>query len=142
MNVASNRGKTDDAPEDPKLSGIARCIVAVRDAGAAAVTYGKGLGLAQGAPELDEERGVLSATCTPPAGGKIEFVSPVDLDRPFARRIAGFLDERREGMYALVLQAQDPEAAADLLEERGVEIERTEVIEAAVFGARLHIEKA
>jgi hypothetical protein len=43
-------------------------------------------------------------------------------------------------MYALVLRAQNPEAAADILEERGVEVRRTDVIEASLLGARLQIE--
>ncbi len=136
----SFRGQTDDISRRPELSGITRVILAVNDAGEAAAVYGEGFHMDVSPPSVDEDRGVLQAICTPPAGGRIEFVSPTDTERPFARRIASFLDERREGMYALVLRAQDPEAAADILEERGVEVRRTDVIEASLLGARLQIE--
>ena len=45
-------------------------------------------------------------------------------------------------MYALVLQSEDPDRAADSLEARGVAVERADVVEASVFGTRLHIERA
>ena len=136
----SFKGQTDDTSQRPKLSGIARVIMAVHDAAEAAAVYGEGFEMEVSAPALDEDRGVLQAICTPPAGGRIELVSPTDPERPFARRIASFLDDRREGMYALVLRARDPEAAADLLEERGIDVERTDVVEASLLGTRLQIE--
>ena len=138
----SFKGESDEESKDPDLSGITRVILAVHDAAEAASVYGKGFALAVTAPELDEERGVVRAICTPPAGGEIEFVSPADLERPFANRIASFLESRPEGMYALVLRAGDPNAAADSLEARGVDVERADVVEVSVSGARLHIEGA
>ena len=136
----SFKQQTDDTSQDPELSGIQRVIMAVHDAAKAAAVYGEGFDMEVSAPALDENRGVMQAICTPPAGGRIELVSPTDPERPFARRIASFLDDRREGMYALVLHAPDPKAAADVLEERGIEVERSNVIEASLLGARLLIE--
>ena len=133
---------TDDTSLTPGLSGISHAIIAVNDVGAAASVYGHGFGLDVSEPELDAERGVMRVVCSPPKGGQIEFVSPADTTRPFAARIASFLGERREGMYALVLRADDPAAAADALEERGIPVERGEDIAASVYGARILIKQA
>lgn len=136
----SVQGLSADTPEGPGLSGIARVIVAVRDAAEAATVYGNGFAMEVSAASLDEDRGVQQAICTPPAGGRIEFVSVADRDRPFAGRIASFLEERSEGMYALVLRAEDPSAAADHLDARGMNVARSDVLETSVSGARILLE--
>lgn len=86
------------------LSGIMRVLVAVRDLGHARRVYETGFGLACDPQCDDDVRGVHGFICRPPAGGLIEFVTPVNAERAFAREVAGFLDER-EGLYALVLHA-------------------------------------
>ena len=136
----SFQGQSDDTPQGPELSGIARVIVAVHDAAEAAAVYGRGFAMEVSAPLLDEDRGVLQAMCTPPAGGQIEFVSVVDRGRPFAHRIESFLDEHPEGMYALVLRAEDANAAADYLDAQGMDVARSDLIETSVSGARIHLE--
>ena len=85
------------------LSGIMRVIVAVRDLDHARRVYQAGFGLACHGAFDDEFRGVRGFICRPPAGGAIEFVTPTDLDRPFAQDVAGFLEDR-PGLYALVLR--------------------------------------
>ena len=84
------------------LSGIMRVIVAVRDLDHARRVYQAGFGLACDAAYDDELRGVRGFICRPPAGGVIDFVTPTDVDRPFARDVTSFLEDR-PGLYALVL---------------------------------------
>jgi len=125
---------------EPRLSGIARVVVATADASLAADAYGRGLGLAVGPVVEDEERGVRSAVARPPKGGVIELVSAADTTKPFAQEIEAFVKERHEGMFALVLGADDPAAAASLLQGRGVPMDGADGREATVFGARFVIE--
>ncbi|MFN0090744.1 MAG: VOC family protein [Acidimicrobiales bacterium] len=125
----------------PNLSGIAKVLVAVRDLGHAAEVYGCGLGLALNPPTADEALGVTRVVCRPPKGGSIELVAPDGSDRPLAAALAEHAAQRGEGMFALVLQADDPEAAAGVLERRGVEVRRGPLgCEARAFGARLLLE--
>lgn len=124
---------------DPHLSGIASVIVATADAAAAADAFGRGVGLDVGPVERDEERGVLRAVCTPPRGGVIELVSVVDPSKAFAQEIDAFRRERKDGMYALVLRAEDPKAAVATLIERGASAGRSD-LEVSVFGTRIVVE--
>ena len=88
------------------LSGIIRAMVAVRDLDHARTVYETGFGLACDAPCDDGARGVRGFVCRPPSGGVIEFVTPSDADRPFAREVAAFLEDR-DGLYALVLRGNE-----------------------------------
>jgi catechol 2,3-dioxygenase-like lactoylglutathione lyase family enzyme len=150
--VNSFRGQGDRGvpagSASPRLSGIARVIIAVRDLDAALAVYGDKLALATDEPSIDAERGIRSAICAPPSGGLIELVSVADPGQPFARAIAEFLAAEREGMFALVLQTSDLEVAADALVARGLRVEmssdrsRVLVIERTrMFGARIRIEQ-
>ncbi len=136
-----------DEADSAGLSGIARVIIAVRDLEHAVAVYGSRFALDMDEPSVDEGRGVASALCRPPSGGSIELVSVTDPDRPFASSIADFLETRREGMFALVLQSRDLRASERILAERGVKVsvsadspEVLEVERASVFGALLRIE--
>jgi len=127
-------GGTEDGAA---LSGITRVIVATGDATLAAKAYGEGLGLAVDDVVEDEARGVLVARVHPPKGGVIELVSALDGDQAFARDIAGFVAEKGEGIYALVLRADRPEAALARLAAGGLAVVDNQV---SVYGARLLIE--
>lgn len=125
---------------EPGLSGIAKVIVATTDAAVAANVYREGLGLDVSTVVDDVERGVLQAVCRPPKGGSIELVSVVDGQKPFAHEIERFVAERGEGMFALVLEAKDPEDASSMLGARGVEVRRDDDdVHTSVFGARFLI---
>ena len=144
-NSVSDKGGREIA--DPAISGIVRVIVATTDAVKAADVYRTGLGLDVAAPIADEARGVLTATCRPPKGGIIELVSVIDSTAPFAAHVARFLERKGEGMFALVLQADDPPAAARLLSGRGVSVDADVgrasigVTSVSAFGTRLLIDK-
>lgn len=129
------------------LSGIVRVIIAVRDIDHAVNVYGHQFAMDISAPSMDASRGVRSAICTPPSGGVIELVSVEDSSQPFAKSIAGFLHDKREGMYAVVLQSNDPKGLANVLSERGLKVKESddsaaiiEVDRTSAFGALLRIE--
>lgn len=126
---------------DPSVSGITRVIIATDDATAAAARYGEGLGLAVDAPFDDMERGVRAVRGRAPKGGDIELVSVIDPGAAFAGRIAAFLRQRGEGMYALVLEADDLAAVADRLGGHGAVTDGLGTIEVNLHGARFLIEK-
>ncbi|MCP5027752.1 MAG: hypothetical protein GY929_15870 [Actinomycetia bacterium] len=121
----------------PGLSGVTRGIIATSDAVKAADAYGRGLGLEVDDPIEDRGRGVLVVVCHPAKGGVIELVSAIDTSIPFAREINQFVEEKGGGIYALVLEVDDPMAAASVLAERGVEVGGHSGLEASVFGARI-----
>ena len=122
------------------LSGIVRVQVGVRDLDAAVDVYGTRLGLPVDPIVVDETRGVRSAVCHPPSGGTIELISVQNPSRAFSARLREFLASRGEGMYALVLQARDPESARAALTHRGVALQADDLI-ATVAGARIRIER-
>jgi hypothetical protein len=128
----------DDVPAggEPRLSGVVRVIVATADASLAAGAYGGGFGLDVGPVVQDEERGVSCVECRPPKGGVVELVSAVDLTRPFAAAVEECVKERNGGLFALVLTAADPPAAAALLAERGVPTRDGTPPELTLFGTR------
>lgn len=130
------------------LSGIARVVIAVRDAKRAVDTYGRALGLAAQDPRPDARRGVTFARCAAPEGAGVELAEPAAMKQPFAAALAQRLEEVGEGMFALVLQARDPAAAAVALAARGLRVSPLageegvfEVDPASLFGTRVHIER-
>lgn len=137
----------------PKLSGIARVIIAVQDLDHAVSVYGSQFNMPMDTSAVDKaadrERGVRSAICQPPTGGAIELVEVEDASKPFAKSIAQFLEDGREGMYALVLQSPDVVGTAKALAEKGLNVspsaDSADVLEVSredVFGALIRIEAA
>lgn len=123
------------------LSGITRAIVATGDAVEAAHAYGEGLGLAVAEPVIDDERGIRSAIVTPPAGGLIELVSAIEPVRPFGAAIRRAVEERGQGLFAIVLEADDRAAALEALADRGLSFGGPDDNETTVFGARIMVEQ-
>ena len=51
--------------------------------------------------------------CVPPGGSNIELMAPADPAAPLSQALRStFLDRRGEGLYALMLEAPDPDAEA------------------------------
>lgn len=130
------------------LSGVQRVIVAVKDLEAAATVYGARLGLAADRPSVDGERGVASVRVRPPTGGAIELVAVRDRARPFAAAVAAHLDAHPEGMYALVLHAQNPRGMLDALRAKGLDAriagdseDTVEIGRGSMFGALVRVER-
>ncbi len=143
--VNSFQGQKEQTDQTPSLSGIARVMIAVRDMDQAIGVYGAKLGMPIDPVVVDEGNGVRSAICRPPAGGVIELVSVEDDDQALAKLIAEFLETRGEGMFALVLETQDLQQAADVLAQRGLKVstvadDAIEIAPADIGGVRIRIE--
>ena len=143
---AKYKGPVDDSA-GANLSGISRVIIAVEDLDHAVEAYGAQFNMAMDDTVVDLERGVRSAICRPATGGVIELVAVDDPALPFANAIAQFLENRREGMYALVLQSTDIPATQKMLSERGLQVavsaDSPDVLELSreeTFGALIRIE--
>ncbi len=108
--------------DPPGLSGIKRVIIAVKDLARAREVYDTKLAMPIDEPTIDINRGVKSSICRPPSGGLIELVSVEDQSRPFAEAIGDFLKDKREGMYAVVLQSRNPETAEIALKAKNLEV--------------------
>ncbi|MBL4867739.1 MAG: hypothetical protein JKY67_15330 [Pseudomonadales bacterium] len=141
------KGDLDDSA--PRLSGIARVIIAVEDIVHAREVYGKQFNMPIGGIVDDEDRGVYSVICQPPTGGAIELVAAKNASRPFAGAIQRHLEEDREGMYALVLTSPNLESTALSLSKNGVAVgpskDDPNVLEISpenAFGALIRIEAA
>ncbi len=143
----SFQGRDASPAQTPLVSGIDRVIVAVPDVDKIAKVYRRGLGLDVGPRVMDEHRGVFEVLVTPPRGARIELVSPVDLEQPFARDINDSIQVRRGGMVALVLRVEDSQVARRVLVERGLEVEDStgaprSPVQINAHGARLLIEES
>jgi catechol 2,3-dioxygenase-like lactoylglutathione lyase family enzyme len=55
-------------------------------------------------------------------GSNIELMSPADPAAPLSLSLQRFLDRRGEGLFALMLEAPDPNAEAELLLDRGLNV--------------------
>jgi catechol 2,3-dioxygenase-like lactoylglutathione lyase family enzyme len=121
--VNSFKETMDETPDSLGLSGIAQVVIAVHDIEAAAQVYGPKLGLEVDERLVDSARGVGCVVVRPPSGGVIELVAVEDESRPYAQRLAAFLDERGEGMFELVLQTNDLVQANATLASRGIGVE-------------------
>ncbi|PCJ34356.1 MAG: hypothetical protein COA75_13615 [Cellvibrionales bacterium] len=136
-----------DERDGPRVSGVSRVIIAVEDLDHAVEAYGLQFNMAMDETKVDVERGVRSAICRPASGGVIELVAVDDPASPFANAIAKFLENRREGMYALVLQSSDVTGVHEMLVERGLAVNIStdspdvlEVDQQATFGVLIRIE--
>lgn len=123
----------DLATRPPHVSGIMRVMIATSDATLAAKTWATGLGLDVNAPVHNPDNGTTSVTCTPPAGGVIEFVSVVDAGRPVGGEIAEHLANNGEGMFALVLHKPISPGGPSGSDDRSV-------TKHSLFGTRIWLE--
>lgn len=135
------------APEEQSLalSGIMRVMVAVHDVDAALAVYSQSLGLPAGEVEADSRRGIRRAVVQPPRGGAIELVSPLEDRRSFSQSLKAQLQGRGEGLFGLVLQADNPLSIAKELASRGIAMAAAyeggiALSPDTTFGARIFIE--
>ncbi len=143
--VNSFQGEKEQSDETLSLSGITRVMIAVRNIDQAVAVYGAKLGMPVDPVVVDAVRGVKSALCHPPTGGMIELVSVEDNRQAFAKSVEAFLQSRGEGMFALVLETQDLQKTAEVLSQRGLNVDTVtddaiEIARADTFGALIRIE--
>lgn len=69
-----------------------------------------------------ESLGASLAMCVPSGGSNVELMSPAVTGAPLAQSLQGFLDRRGPGLFAMMLEADDPDRAADALAARGLQV--------------------
>ncbi len=98
------------------ITGMPRIAIAIHDFDACVATFRERLGM----PVIDvsdtsvENLGAKLAMCVPAGGSNIELMSPADPAAPLSQSLQRFLDRRGEGLFALMLEAPDPNTEADL----------------------------
>ena len=106
------------------ITGMPRIAIAVHDFPATVATFRDQLGM----PVIDlsegsvESLGASLAMCVPEGGSNIELMSPADPAAPLSQSLQRFLDRRGEGLFALMLEAPDPNAEAEELSGRGLNV--------------------
>jgi hypothetical protein len=106
------------------ITALPRIAIAMHDFDAAVSTFRDIFGM----PVFDfSDRtvptlGAHVAMCAPERGSNVELMAPADPDKPLSQSLQKFLDRRGEGLYALMLEAPDPDAEARALSERGLDV--------------------
>jgi catechol 2,3-dioxygenase-like lactoylglutathione lyase family enzyme len=104
------------------IESLPRIAIAVRDMDRAVTTFRDGFGIPTHefawAPEELGARMALS--CSRGNGSHIELLAPGDPARPHSQVFLRFLERRGEGLYAMMLNAPDPNAEAEELARRGL----------------------
>ena len=106
------------------ISGMPRIAIAMHDFDEAIRLFRDDFGMpvADFSPDTVPSLGAHVAMCQPPGGSNIELMSPANPDEPLSQALQKFLDRRGDGIYALMLEAPDPNAEAEELLERGVKV--------------------
>jgi catechol 2,3-dioxygenase-like lactoylglutathione lyase family enzyme len=105
------------------ITAMPRIAIAVRDMDRAITTFRDQLGM----PVYEfawvrKALGIRMSLCVPAGGSHIELMSPEDPARSHSVSLIRFLDRRGEGLFALMLYAPDPNAEAEALATRGLEV--------------------
>ena len=66
--------------------------------------------------------GTAVAMCVPEGGSFIELMAPANPEAPVSQSLTRFLDRHGEGPFAMLLEAHDPELAAEELSKRGLAV--------------------
>ena len=106
------------------ITALPRIAIAIHDFSKCLATFRDALGM----PVVDlSESSVASlgtkvAMCVPEGGSNIELMSPADPNAPLSHSLQKFLTRRGEGLFALMLEAPDPNAEAEALSDRGLNV--------------------
>ena len=106
------------------ITAMPRLAIATADFDGIVRVFRQGLGL----PVIDlSERtvpplGARIAMCVPEGGSNIELMSPAVPEAPLSQSLQRFLDRRGPGLFALMLEAPDPDQAAVALAQRGLAV--------------------
>ena len=66
--------------------------------------------------------GAKVAICVPPGGSNIDIMSPADPGAPLSQSLTRCLQRRGEVLFALMLEAPDPDAEANDITGRGLNV--------------------
>lgn len=105
------------------ITGMPRIAIAVHDLDKAMTFFGETFGMpVHESPASATSLGVRIAMCAPHGGSNVELMSPADPSKPLNASLQRFLDRRGEGLFALMLEAPDPNAEADALAAAGLDV--------------------
>lgn len=106
------------------ITGMPRIAIATADFDGILDTFRNRLGVP--VVDLSEETipdlGARIAMCVPAGGSNIELMSPEVPEAPLSQSLQRFLDRRGQGLFALMLEAPDPDAEAEVLAGRGLNV--------------------
>ena len=106
------------------ITGMPRIAIAANDFDKITSTFRDQLGM----PVIDfsessvESLGAKLAMCVPTHGSNIELMSPAVEDAPLSQSLRRFLDHRGEGLFALMLEAPEPDEEAQRLIANGLNV--------------------
>jgi catechol 2,3-dioxygenase-like lactoylglutathione lyase family enzyme len=106
------------------ISAMPRIAIAVHDFDAAVTNFRDlfGMPVVDFSDETVATLGARVGMGVPEGGSNIELMSPADTGKPLSQALQTFLDRRGEGLYALMLEAPDPDAEAEALADRGLDV--------------------
>src|SRR4029077_13741312 len=101
-----------------------RIAIAVEDFDAAVATFRDALGMpvVDFSPRTVAGLGAHVGMCVPPGGSHIELMAPADPAAPLSQALRSTLDRRGEGLYPLMLEAPDPDAATTEIYGRALDV--------------------
>lgn len=106
------------------ITALPRIAIAIQDFQKGLVTFRNALGMH--IVDLSESSvaslGAHVAMCVPEGGSNIELMSPADPNAPLSHSLQKFLARRGEGLFALMLEAPDPNTEAEVLASRGLNV--------------------
>ena len=106
------------------ITGMPRVAIAVESFDKAMSKFQNELGMhvVDFSPETVPSLGAHVGMCQPQGGSNIELMAPSNPSEPLSQALQKFLDRRGEGIYAVMLEAPDPNAEAEELLNRGVKV--------------------
>ena len=105
------------------ITGMPRIAIAMHDFDGAVETFRRDFGMPVVVlPGSVESLGAKLAMCVPEGGSNIELMSPADPAAPLSQSLSRFLERRGEGLFALMLEAPDPDGEAMGLTGRGLNV--------------------
>lgn len=106
------------------ITGMPRIAIAVHDFAQSVATFREKLGMpvADVSESSMKDLGASLAICVPTGGSNIEIMSPADPSAALSQSLQRFLDRRGEGLFALMLEAADPDQEAEVLLQRGLNV--------------------
>lgn len=106
------------------ITAMPRIAIAVSDFADIVATFRDVFGM----PVLDisdssvESLGAHLGMCVPRGGSNIELMSPAVADAPLSQSLQRFVDRRGAGLFALMLEAPDPDEEAERLIAQGLNV--------------------
>ena len=110
--------------EPQMITGMPRIAIAAHDFEAMVHCFDRAFGMpiVQLPESVVRHLGARLAMCVPSGGSNIELMCPANPSLPLSQSLSSFLERRGEGLFALMLEADDPDSAAELFAARGLDV--------------------